>query len=156
MIEIIPVLSLVIALLAVIFGPLISLRIARRQVVSSLIVANKQIVAPMRQVWINNLRDQISEISSSALHYHLTGYEDREDNEYKRLAELEGKISLMLNFKEEDHKRLHDSIREMLSALYKGKEDDHAFVAVHPKVMVLARDILKREWDRVKEEIKET
>lgn len=154
--EIIPILSLVVALLAVIFGPLISFRIAKRQVASSLIVANKQIVAPMRQAWINNLRDQISEISSSALHYYQTGYEDREDNEYKRLTELEGKISLMLNLKEEDHKRLHDCIREMLNALGKGKEGDNTFVSVHPKVMALARDILKREWNRVKEEIKET
>jgi len=156
MTEFVPILSLIVAILAVFFGPLISWEIAKRQVASSLKVANKQIIAPMRQAWINNLRDQISEISSSALHYYQTGYEDREDKEYKRLTELEGKISLMLNFKEEDHKRLHDLIREMLNALGKGKDGDNAFVAVHPEVMALAREILKKEWNRVKDEIVET
>lgn len=59
----------------------------------------------------------------------------------------------MLNFKEDDHKKLHDLICEMLGALSRGKEGDNAFIAVHPTVMALARDILKREWNRVKEEI---
>ena len=153
MTDYIPILSLFVAILAVIVGPYISWKIANRQVTSSLKVTNKQIVAPMRQAWINNLRDQISEISSSALHYYQTGYEDREDKEYKRLTELEGKISLMLNFKEDDHKKLHDLIREMLSALEKGEEGNNTFISVHPIVMTLTRDILKREWNRVKEEI---
>ncbi|MDP2682002.1 MAG: hypothetical protein Q8P28_04225 [Deltaproteobacteria bacterium] len=151
--EMIPILSLIVAILAVLFGPIISWKIAKRQVSFSLKIANKQIVAPMRQAWINSLRDLIAEISSSALHYFQTGYEDRRDEEYKRLTELEGKISLMLNFKEDDHKKLHDLIREMLGALSRGKEGDNAFIGVHPTVMALARDILKREWNRVKEEI---
>jgi hypothetical protein len=66
--EIIPILSLITAILAVFVGPLISLRITKRQIASSLNAANKQIVAPMRQAWINSLRDMIAEISSSALH----------------------------------------------------------------------------------------
>lgn len=63
------ILSLIVAILAVFIGPIISLRIARRQVCSSLEIANKQVIAPMRQAWINNLRDLISELTSSALHY---------------------------------------------------------------------------------------
>ncbi|TAN39402.1 MAG: hypothetical protein EPN25_11715 [Nitrospirae bacterium] len=120
---------------------------------SSLKAANKQIVAPMRQAWINSLRDLIAEISSSALHYYQTGYEDRQDEEYKRITELEGKISLMLNFKEDDHKKLHDLIRQMLSSLDKGKEGEKIFIETHPAVLALSRSILKREWDRVKEDI---
>jgi hypothetical protein len=52
----IPTLSLIVAALAVCFGPWISLRIAKRRMASSAEVANKQITAPMRQAWINNLR----------------------------------------------------------------------------------------------------
>ena len=151
--EIIPILSLITAILAVVVGPFISWKIAKRQIASSLKAANKQIVAPMRQAWINNLRDMIAEISSSALHYYQTGFEDREDSEYKRLTELEGRISLMLNFMEDDHKKLHDLIRRMLSALDRGKQGDQDFVVAHPRVLALSRDILKREWNRVKEEI---
>jgi len=36
------------------------------------------------------------------------------------MTELEGKISLMLNFKEDDHKKLHDLIRKMLASLEQG------------------------------------
>jgi hypothetical protein len=151
--ELVPILSLITAILAVFVGPFISWKIAKRQVAASLKAANKQIVAPMRQAWINSLRDLIAEISSSALHYHLTGFENRRDEEYKRLTDLEGKISLTLNLIEDDHKRLHDLIRKMLNALKCGKEGSHDFTTIHPEVLALARDVLKREWNRVREEI---
>lgn len=152
----IPILSLVVAILAVFVGPIISWKITKRQIAASLKTANKQIVAPMRQAWINSLRDLIAEISSSALHYYKAGYEDRKDEEYKRLTELEGKISLMLNFKEDDHKKLHDLIRRLLDSLARGKEGDNTFILTHPEVLALSRDILKREWNRVKEDIPST
>jgi hypothetical protein len=151
--DLIPILSLVVAILAVFIGPIISWKIAKRQITSSLKTASKQIVAPMRQTWINSIRDLIAEISSSALHYYQAGYENRKDEEYKRLIELENKISLMLNFKEDDHKKLHDLIRKLLDSLALGKEGDNIFITIHPEVLALSRDILKREWNRVKEDI---
>lgn len=48
--EIIPILSLITAILAVFVGPLISWRITKRQIASSLKAANKQIVASMGKV----------------------------------------------------------------------------------------------------------
>src|SRR5216683_8062210 len=95
--KLIPVLSLVVAALAVFVGPFISLRVARRQVMASLEVANKQITAPMRQAWINSLRDLLAELTSSAQHYYVAGFEDRTDQEYQRLTLLEQKVRLMLN-----------------------------------------------------------
>jgi hypothetical protein len=142
--EIIPILSLIPAILAVFLGPFISWKIAKRQISSSFKVANKQIVAPMRQTWINNLRDLIAEISSISLHYFQAGFEDRKDSEYKRLTLLEGKISLMLNFQEDDHKELHNLIRAMLNLLEKGNDGDSTFFQIHPKIMSLSRHILKR------------
>jgi uncharacterized protein YneF (UPF0154 family) len=65
----IPILSLAVAALAVFVGPFITLRISRRQFELSRRIADKQIVAPMRQAWINNLREKVAELSSSALHY---------------------------------------------------------------------------------------
>jgi iron-sulfur cluster repair protein YtfE (RIC family) len=129
------------------------LRIARRQVISSLEVANKQIVAPMRQAWINSLRDVLSELTSSALHYLVAGYEDRTDEEYQRLTLLEHKVGLMLNFKEEDHRKLEQLIRTMISSLETGKEAEKDFQEAYPEVLKLSREVLKREWDRVKEPI---
>lgn len=85
----IPILSLVVAALAVFVGPIISRRVANRQLEANLDVANKQIIAPMRQGWINMLRDLLSEITSSALHYHVAGFEDRTDEDYQHLTHLE-------------------------------------------------------------------
>lgn len=151
--NIIPVLSLVVAALAVFFGPFISLYVAKRQVRSSLEVANRQITGPMRQAWINALRDLLSELCSSAHHYFVAGFEDRKDDEYQRLTHLETKIQLMLNAEEDDHIQLEKLIREMVSSLERGKDGDAAFVAVHPKVIALSRQVLKREWNVVKNPI---
>lgn len=151
--DIIPILSLIVAALAVFVGPFISLHVAKRQVRSSLEVANRQITGPMRQAWINALRDLLSELCSSAHHYFVTGFEDRKDDEYQRLTHLETKIQLMLNAKEDDHIQLEKLIREMVSSLERGKDGDAVFVAVHPKVIALSRQVLKREWNVVKEPI---
>jgi hypothetical protein len=148
--NVIPILSLVVAALAVFVGPFISSRIARKQVMSSLEVANKQITAPMRQAWINSLRDLLAELSSSALHYYVSGFEDRRDQEYQRLSHLEHKVQLMLNPKEEDHKKLEQLIHQMIASIERGKEGDNDFAATHPAVMELSRQVLKREWNRVK------
>lgn len=90
------VLSLIVAALAVFFGPFISLHVARRQVRSSLDVANRQITAPMRQAWINALRDLLSELCSSAHHYFVAGFDNREDGEYQRLTHLHNKRGQVL------------------------------------------------------------
>ncbi|HKV96212.1 MAG TPA: hypothetical protein VJR90_01810 [Gammaproteobacteria bacterium] len=151
--KMISILSLIIAVLAVFIGPLVSLRIAKRQIQLSLGVANKQIIAPMRQVWINNLRDLLAELLSRSRHYYTAGFEDRTDQEYLRLTLLEYKIKLMLNAKENDHKQLEELIRMMISSLEQGREKDQEFVDTHQKLVALSRQVFKREWDVVKEPI---
>ena len=150
----IPILSLTVALLAVFVGPLISLQIARRQTLSSLEVANKQVIAPMRQAWINSLRDLLAEFVSTALHYFVAGYEDRTDAEYLRLTLLEHKIQLMLNANEDDHRKIESLMRKMLNAIESGPAGDDDFQISHSALMDLSKEVLKREWDRVKDPIK--
>lgn len=150
LIQSIPILSLVVAALAVFVGPVISWYAAKRQLTSSLAVANKQIVAPMRQAWINNLRDVLSELLSSALHYYVSGYEDRTDAEYQRIELLNYKMKLMLNPKEDDHRRLEQLVDQMIGALSSG---DSEFEPSHKAALALSRKVFKREWDRVKDTI---
>lgn len=108
----------------------------------------------MRQAWINNLRDLISEIASNALHYFVSGFEDRTDQEYQHLIHLEYKIKLTLNPREEDHQQLEQLIAQMISYLQSGTgEQAFEFPACHEELIALSRDVLKREWDRVKEKI---
>lgn len=151
--EIIPILSLTIALLAVFVGPFISWRIAKRQIDSSQRISNKQIIAPIRQAWINELRNYLSEIISSSHHYFVAGFEDRTDEEYKRLTELEHRITLMLNPNEEDNENLLKVMRDMMNSINGGKEYDDQFIQSQSKITELSQRILKKEWIRVKEEV---
>jgi hypothetical protein len=61
--------SLIIAALAVFVGPLVTLRIGRKQIELSRRIASKQVVAPMRQAWINTFREKLAELTGNAFHY---------------------------------------------------------------------------------------
>ena len=144
------ILSLIVAALAVVVGPTVSFIIARRQLRASLEASNKQITAPMRQAWINKLRELLAELTSSALHYYVAGFEDRTDKEYQRVTLLQAQIQLMLNSSEDDHRRLEALIERMVNEIQHEKAKKDEFPGVHTEVIALSRTILKREWDRVK------
>jgi hypothetical protein len=155
----IPVLSLLIAALAVFFGPLVTLRISRRQnelsrqVASDQIelsrrVASKQIVAPMRQAWINNFRAKLAELSGRAEYLRNTGIKEPNDH---TLLQLQEEITLLINPTEEDHKGLVAAIQRMLDGLEAGNAD--AFAKARQQTRVLAQTIFKTEWNRIKDDI---
>jgi hypothetical protein len=131
----------------------VSLALANNQIRSALDTANKQITAPMRQAWINSLRDLLAEITANALHYYVAGYEDRSDKEYYRLTFLKSKVELMLNPKEDDHQRLMELISQMIVSLERTKGQPDEFPEFHGQVMSVAKTVLKREWNVVKEPI---
>ena len=120
-------------------------------IVAVLEASNKKITAPMRQEWINKLRELSAELISSAQHYYVAGFEDRTDEEYQRLTLLQAHIRLMLNSNEEDHRRLEKLTRRIVTELEKAKIDEFPDLLV--ELATLSRKILKREWDRVKEPI---
>ena len=143
-------LSLIVAALAVVIGPMVSWAIAERQIRSSLEASNKQITAPMRQAWINQLRELLAELASKTMHVDLD-LEGKIDEEFQRMTRLEARILLMLNANEPDHQRLEVLMESMMDRLIKGSlGTDPDF---HAEVMALSRKILKTEWDRVKEPI---
>ena len=143
--------SLVIALMSVIVGPGLTWFLTRRQLLVSLQISNKQLIAPMRQAWVTALREQIAELASSSTFYQAHAGAQT-DEKYQRLVMLEHNISLMLNTNEEDHQRLLARIRLMLTSL----RDPDGFGKFHNEVIELSRKILKREWDRVKEPLLES
>jgi hypothetical protein len=149
----IPVLSLAVAAIAVFVGPLLSMYVAFRQRLATLEVDNKQILGPMRQAWINTLRELVAELTSSALHYYNAGFEDRTEEEYRRLTLLEHKLILMLNAQETDHQQLEGLVRQLINNLERGKEAEAEFSDLFRSVTDLARQIFKREWNVVKGKI---
>lgn len=151
--SLIPVLSLVIAALAVFFGPLVTLRISRKQTELSRRIASKQIVAPMRQAWINDLRDKLAELLGSALYYAAAGTEYSTDKQYMRLETLQEQIILRINPHEPDHQNLIASIKQMVNAIE--RIDSPEFIKAHTRTTELAQKIFKTEWNRIKDDIEQ-
>jgi hypothetical protein len=133
----IPLLSLVIAGLAVFVGPIISARIAKRQ-----------IVAPLRQEWTNSLRKLIAEICSRGADYRHIGAESPLDNELRTIFALSIEIELFLDPADKSHKKLLGEIQNMVMLL-KGTlpDDDSKFWKARNNVMVLTRSIFVSEWE---------
>ena len=162
-----PLLSLVIAALAVIVGPYVSFRVSKNQQDNSLKLANKQVIAPMRQAWINSLRDQVSEFLSLSLWFYISGMHDEnvdfqpddegveEDNQKlkteRKLSFLQTKIEFMLNPSEKDHALFITHLSHCKNgAITSGKNN---FSEHHKAASALCKKILKREWERVKSEM---
>ena len=158
--NLIQILTLVVAILAVFIGPMVTLYIGKKQnevanktVELSRRIASKQIMAPMRQAWINDLRDKISELSSSGLHYWTAGYEDRSEAEYQRVGLLESEVYFRINPQEKDHQELMSAIRGMVQALQTGHDDADRFIVSYNQLNAIAQKIFKTEWNRVKNDI---
>ena len=158
--------SALIALVAVIVGPLVSLKIAKRQFRVSLDIAKRQFNASVlsvnRQQWINTLRDQISELLADT--FLLRREVERSPQETDRLySNAQGvlrcafKIKLLINPKEADHIHLVDSIDRLMILVVKSaekvedKDIDSQFRVIRDEIVSKSQEILKREWERVKE-----
>ncbi len=152
MVETIALVAAVTALCSVLLGPLVSLWVAQKQASVSVLSAN-------RQAWINTLRDQIAEFLSILAVIHAGEWGQRTEKEYdeelKRLILLVSKIKLMLNPKEEDHKRLSSLLSQAAQTVRARAKDEKLKsaegVQVGAEVLPLAQSILKREWERVKQ-----
>jgi hypothetical protein len=150
-----PFLSLVIAILAVVVGPLISMRISKKQNANNLRIANKQIIAPIRQSWVNELRVLLADITGKCSHYWASGYEYRTDAEYQYITETINKLNLYINPKEVSHLKLLVHVTEMHNALLSGSstKSDAEFWNSHKLTIEQSQFVLKEEWERVKNEI---
>ena len=107
----------------------------------------------MSQTWVNSLRDLLAEFISTASYYAYHP-EKLTDEPFSRLSFLEHQIRPMLNLKEEDQRKLDALIAEIASNLGVDFTLSNDFEIMHLTANKLSRDVLRREWDRVKEPIK--
>jgi hypothetical protein len=135
----IPILSLMVALAAVFVGPILSTRSAKRAM-----------LGPMRQKWINTLRDYLSDISSLCIKYWQTDLDEREKIDFQNINDLKHKIIFMINPNEDDHEMLISLIAQMIEALSRGKAGDVDFHLAYKELQEQGRKVLKREWEVVK------
>lgn len=154
----VPLISLAIAALAVFVGPFISLRVGKRQSLTLLAVTHKQVIAPMRQKWIDALRDRVTEVIGLAAWFYRVevgadpapGSAERQAQTQK-LVFLIAQIELMLNPGEADHQELVRRLERMRATAV----ESHRTSEFPPAVAELkeyCQRILKAEWVRVKRE----
>lgn len=158
-------LSLIVALVAATAGPLITMAVARfqlrmhkeqlnqqaiqfrEQLIQQSGQAKLQVISPMRQQWINTLRDTVAEILSQATQLHLRN-DPPESTERMQLAAREAKLELLINPKEEDHRLLLQSVRFVVNSI--SGAERHEFHNGHCTAVKIAQKVLKQEWEVTK------
>ncbi|UTW47125.1 hypothetical protein [Bacterioplanoides sp. SCSIO 12839] len=153
--DILPVLSLIIAALAVFVGPFISSYIASKQLSATNAIAKKNIIAPIRQNWINELRIILSSLTTTCAYFWTEEDEDKRESYHLEVRALIGKLELYINANEEDHQELLKRVTRMESSMFGEDTPDHisGFWVAHRRTVEQSQKILKLEWERVKHEI---
>lgn len=143
--EIISFLAMLVSLVAVIIGPIVTFKVAKRQIVS-----------PIRQKWIDELRELISEYLSECEKILVLGEDGILDKEetgektFTRLLYLEQKLKLMLNPNEERHIELLGIFNEITEEIHHGVRNIIDFGGRLKGATEVSQKILKEEWVRVK------
>jgi hypothetical protein len=141
------IVAAVTALLAVIVGPFLTMRASKNQM-----------LGPMRQAWINSLRDTVSEFISSVYVGHLeTGVLSHDEQvreaataarhaHFQKTVQLKEKIALLSNYKESEHQELVRLVNSAFAAYETGRDTAVALKALRE----WSQQVLKTEWDVVK------
>jgi len=133
------------------------LRLDRKQIELSRRIASRQIVAPMRQAWINSFREKLAEFTGSASHYWnmrqvMVGTLQLTDEEQIKLSHLEYEIELFINPNESAHTELLEAIIQVRWQLERGSDASGLNENLR-KATSLGQKIFKAEWDRIKTDI---
>ena len=128
---------------------LLSFFTARSTAKTSLLNINKTVLSENRQVWINTVRETITQYIT--VHTLLENPIENGDNFfelYRELTYLQTKIILLLNPLEKESNELVIEVTKIA----KPKNDRSEINAneVKSRILVLTQRILKKEWERVK------
>ncbi|EHT4943367.1 hypothetical protein KX909_004238 [Vibrio vulnificus] len=142
--EVVSVGALGIAFLALFVAPIVNARISKRQV-----------IAPMRQAWINSIRDKLAEILSivsvdrfnicpsvDASHEIKDRCHSEDRLRYERLMFLVSSIELHINARESDHQCLVKLLKEIAQRYH----DDREVISEVDQLTKLSQKILSDEW----------
>lgn len=144
------VFSGIIALLALFFGPFVTFLIGKRQ-----------IIAPMRQAWIKELRELISQFILIFHNYENNLSLEEEKSHYQELLTIHYRLVLMINRNEFRHRELIEKTQTITKLVTKPEigrttkitrsDIDMEAIRVHREELIeLSQDILKEEWEATK------
>jgi hypothetical protein len=144
-----PYASLAVAALAVVVGPFIQRAVAKQQ-----------LLGPMRQAWINDLRKRISEfVATSERLVFAAQFVPDKYQEYSRIAELVVEIELSLNPREKEHNALVVELRTMSLCASKiarveregaQLENQDSYSTAKNNVFDISKQVFKAEWEVIK------
>jgi hypothetical protein len=112
-----------------------------------------QTISSFRQDWINSLRSVFSDVLLQAEIFTDVAYQDNEESyrEKVKLLKAISQAKVFLNLNEAPSQDLIKSIEE-IPELYMGKNGgSKLFKESRHKIEASMRDILKEEWDRVRD-----
>jgi len=154
-----PFIALIISLLAL----LVTIDIAKRQATAAAILAQKnldaasavarrQIISPIRQKWIDELRSNVVELLTGSQTYWI--YPKDQETVHRNLLLMLRKIELMLNPLEADHRALLGESSRLIDVVLRRKDNTALsdFLGPLERATSAAQTVLKREWERVKKE----
>jgi len=135
------------ALVAVFFGPLVSMDIANKQIRATTVSVN-------RQAWINELRSQLAQLVTIifSIAMETQKIEGISISKIDELHLIENKIRLMLNPEEEDHIELIALSDKLVTETTKTGDDLNIphIMDLRDSIISSSQRILKQEWIRVK------
>jgi hypothetical protein len=107
----------------------------------------------LRQNWINSLRDVLSKYLTHAEVYIDVPDKNSEEAYKAKIALMEfmHQAKLYLNENEENSKNLLKIMQELPGKYAKEENDPKAYQDEKPKISSLMQDILKEEWNRVRD-----
>ncbi len=140
------------ALAAVIFAPMVSIHVAKRQIRAS-------VVSVSRQAWINRLRDELAFFVREVRHASSTyaaGIINKSEaiNRYEGIALKEETVKLLLNPTEPEHIELLRLMKTASEIAQKAIDKEESKAKELDKsadqIVCQSQKVLKAEWDRVK------
>lgn len=137
---------MIVALCAVIVSPIVNLKVAKRQ-----------LITPIRQKWIDELRELMSQFLSESRKVvilsegsGLLNTKMTDESVFQKLLYIEQKLGLMLNPNEVEHSTLVKLIQVITDDVQQGGCNFIEFGARIIEATALCQKILKHEWERVK------
>lgn len=140
---------------------LIALLISSALALLSLVIGKDNKITEFRQVWIDELRSDISSLVADLNSMYNVRQVNWKNDELTLLKHLEpifssassaqSRIKLRLNHNEEESKRVLEIINNFEEYIHKGRIDDFdEFQRLEKSLTCRASDLLKTEWKRVK------
>jgi hypothetical protein len=107
---------------------------------------------PMRQAWINKLRERIATFRSMSIDFaYPSSHEHFVTFNLQKLLEVYEEIKLLLNIEEPDHKALGRAIETTLHALTDKKTVNfEQLTASGVELTAIAQKVLTQEWEVTK------